>query len=88
MLPIPEQPGNGYSSRFYVQVEDSTMGNLQREYLLHVPTHYKRNNDIPVPLVLDYHGWTGNAGRIQSFNKIKLLFIIIEFRDNIIYRSI
>ena len=61
-LPIPEQPYNGWSGRFYVQVEDPNMGLLQREYILHIPTYYKRSNDVPVSLVLDYHGWTSNAG--------------------------
>ena len=67
-LPIPEQPDNGFSDRFYVQVEDPIMGSIQREYLIHVPSHYKRSNDMPVALVLDYHGWTSNAGRVCIFD--------------------
>ena len=61
-LQIPDQPENGYSYRFYVQVEDPLMGSVEREYLLHLPTYYKTSNDVPVPLILDYHGWTSNAG--------------------------
>ena len=38
------------------------MGSQQRNYLIHLPTHYQRTNDVAVPLVLDYHGWTGTAG--------------------------
>ena len=41
-LPMPEQPINGFSYRFYVQVQDPLMGEIEREYLLHLPTHYKR----------------------------------------------
>ena len=63
-FPIPEQPDNGFSNRFYVQVEDPIMGSLQREYLLHVPAHYKRSNDFATSLVLDYHGWSSNAGTL------------------------
>ena len=61
-LPLPDQPENGFSYRFYVQVDDPLMGSVEREYLLHLPTHFKASNDITVPLILDYHGWTSNAG--------------------------
>ena len=61
-LPIPEEPVNGFSYRFYVQVQDPLMGTIEREYLLHLPKHYKKSNDVAVPLILDYHGWTSNAG--------------------------
>ena len=61
-LQIPDQPQNGYSYRFYVDVDDPLMGIVVREYLLHLPTHYKTSNDVAVPLILDYHGWTSNAG--------------------------
>ena len=67
-LPIPQQPDNGHSGRFYVEVEDPNMGILQREYLLHIPTYYTRSNDVPVSLVLDYHGWTSNAGMPNKRN--------------------
>ena len=61
-LPLPEQPENGFSYRFHVQVDDPLMGTVEREYLLHLPTHYKTSNDVAVPLILDFHGWTSNAG--------------------------
>ena len=61
-LPIPQQPHNGHSHRFYVSVNDPNMGNQERNYLLHVPQHYQRTNDVAVPLILDYHGWYGTAG--------------------------
>ena len=38
------------------------MGIVEREYLLHLPTHYKTTNDVAISLVLDFHGWTGTAG--------------------------
>ena len=65
---IPNQPHNGHSHRFYVQVNDPNMGNLERNYLLHVPLHYKRTNDVAVPLVLDYHGWYGTASTLYLFD--------------------
>jgi len=32
-----------------------------RSYALHVPAAYSTENDVPVPLVLDFHGWGGTA---------------------------
>ena len=70
--PIPQQPDNGHSGRFYVEVEDPNMGILQREYLIHIPTYYERSNDVPVSLVVDYHGWTSNAG-MSNTRKIRCI---------------
>ena len=80
-LPMPEQPINGFSYRFYVQVQDPLMGEIEREYLLHLPTHYKRSNDVAVSLILDYHGWTSNAGKMFLFNfeiTFKTTYIILK----------
>jgi len=63
---IPNQPHNGHSHRFYVHVNDPNMGRIERNYLVHVPLHFKRTNDVAVPLILDYHGWYGTA-RSQQF---------------------
>ncbi len=37
------------------------MGEVTRTYRLHVPLNYNLNNEAPVPLLMDYHGWAGNA---------------------------
>ena len=37
------------------------MGSVTRTYRLHVPRHYDTSNLVAVPLVMDYHGWGGNA---------------------------
>ena len=52
------------------------MGSQQRNYLIHLPTHYQRTNDVAVPLVLDYHGWTGTAG--MTVNYVKLEYFVIS----------
>ena len=44
-----------------VVVEDPLQGEVTREYALHLPAHYDMANTRPTPLVIDYHGWTGNA---------------------------
>ena len=78
-LPLPDQPENGFSYRFHVQVDDSLMGAVEREYLLHLPTHYKTSNDVVVPLILDFHGWTSNAGThftIMIIIRLGLYFIV------------
>jgi len=64
--PIPDSPENGFSSRFYVQVQDPNMGTVQREYVLHLPEHYETSNEKEVSLILDYHGWSGTA-EMQEF---------------------
>ena len=64
---IPNQPHNGHSHRFYVHVNDPNMGRIERNYLLHVPLHFNRTNDVAVPLVLDYHGWYGTASMLFVF---------------------
>ena len=33
---------------------------VAREFNLHLPGHYDTTNTLPVPLVLDYHGWGGS----------------------------
>ena len=37
------------------------MGEVTRSYRLHLPLNYNPNNEVAVPLVMDYHGWGGNA---------------------------
>jgi hypothetical protein len=34
---------------------------VNRTYKLHIPRNYKLNNTIPIPLLVSFHGWSGNA---------------------------
>ena len=76
---IPNQPHNGHSHRFYVHVNDPNMGRIERNYLVHVPLHFKRTNDVAVPLILDYHGWYGTAS---------MLFVIVLIYLNKIQKEV
>ena len=56
---MPDKPHPGRHQKVPVVVEDPVQGETVREYGLHLPLHYSLSNTEPVPLVLDYHGWTG-----------------------------
>jgi poly(3-hydroxybutyrate) depolymerase len=43
------------------QVADPLLGEVTRTYRVHVPLPYHVSNDVPVPLVMDYHGLGGGA---------------------------
>ena len=58
-LEMPSKPGPGRHQRFSLTVGDPGLGDVVREYSLHLPAHYHLTNTNPVPLVMDYHGWTG-----------------------------
>ena len=32
-----------------------------RVYRLHLPTAYASSNDAPTPMVVDFHGWSGDS---------------------------
>jgi len=59
--PLPHQPHPGHHHRYSIGVEDPNLGDVTREYALHLPAHYDTSNTKPVPVMLDYHGWTGTA---------------------------
>ena len=59
--PMPIQPHPGWHHNFNITVEDPNLGEVVREYALHLPAHFDTSNTIPVPMVLDYHGWTGTS---------------------------
>jgi hypothetical protein len=44
-----------------LQVTDPILGEVRRTYRVHVPLPYQLSNDVPVPVVMDYHGLTGSA---------------------------
>lgn len=58
---LPSQPHPGHHHRYQISVTDPGLGEVTREYALHLPAHYDTNNNVAVPLMLDYHGWTGTA---------------------------
>ena len=59
---MPDKPHPGRHHRFNITVEDPNLEReVVREYVLHLPAHYDTSNTVPVPLVLDYHGWGGTA---------------------------
>ena len=59
--PLPEKPHPGKHHKFNITLEDPNLGEVVREYIVHLPAYYDTSNTVPVPLVLDYHGWTGTA---------------------------
>ena len=56
---LPAQPHPGHHHRLTVSVSDPGLGEVSREVSLHLPAQYDLTNSLPVPLVLDYHGWGG-----------------------------
>ena len=52
-------PGNNH--KYHVTVEDPLKGSVGRDYILHVPANFDPDNNVAVPLVLDYHWWGGSA---------------------------
>ena len=56
---LPAKPGPGRHHRLAVLVSDPGQGDVSREFSLHLPAQYDTTNTLPVPLVLDYHGWGG-----------------------------
>ena len=43
------------------QVVDPMLGPVNRTYKLHIPRAYNLSNTLPLPLVLSFPGWGGNA---------------------------
>jgi len=63
---LPHGIHPGHSHDFSVVVEDPVMGSVNRNYRLHVPANY--NKDVAAPLVVDYHGWTGNSHSQERYS--------------------
>ena len=53
------QPGLHY--RFNVDVPDPYNGDVSRFYVLHIPAQFDLNNEFPLPLLIDFPGWTVTA---------------------------
>ena len=48
-----------------------THDNLQRDYIIHIPSSY--NVNTPVPLVFCFHGYTSNASTIMSYSNFNYI---------------
>ena len=64
--PMPQQPNPGNSHASSILVDDPNLGSVERTFVLHLPAGYSSGNDVPTPLVLDFHGWGGN-GQSQEY---------------------
>jgi len=51
----------GQHHTYKVQVPDPNVGEVEREYILHLPASFDSSNNVPVPMVIDYHWWGGSA---------------------------
>ena len=56
---LPSQPHPGHHHRFRIQFHDKHLGVIDRDYILQLPNGFK--NDIPTPMIVDFHGYTGSA---------------------------
>ena len=63
---LPPEPRPGGEARQSVSLTEPGLGEVRREFWLHLPAHYDPSNTVAVPLVLDYHGWTGSASQQMS----------------------
>ena len=63
---MPLLPRPGKSSRVRIRVSDPNLGSVERTFKLHLPAGYSTSNDMPTPLVLDFHGW-GGSGTSQGY---------------------
>ena len=48
-----------------------THDNLQRDYIIHIPSSY--NVNTPIPLVFCFHGYTSNASTIMSYSNFNYI---------------
>ena len=60
---------NGYSQQTLNQ--SITHDNLQRDYIIHIPSVYSVND--PIPLVFCFHGYGGNANSIMSYSSFNYI---------------
>ena len=60
----PSEPYPGQYERFYFNYTDYRLGVVERNYIIQVPLEYTHGN--PTPLVLDMHGFQGDASKQMS----------------------
>ena len=81
-LPALPHPGGSHNLPFYVddpiqakwkeiflKINSLFQGRVSRSYRLHVPKHWPLENNQPLPLLLDFHGWTQHAGFVELKEK-------------------
>ena len=68
---MPNQPQPGNSRSVSLTVTDPNLGEVERSFIVHLPAGYSPSggNDVRTPLVLDFHGWTGD-GSSQQFRDV------------------
>jgi len=66
----------GTSVHLKVLVQDPVMGEVQRSFRLYLPLSY--DNNTPLPLVVDFHGWGGSA----RYQELDSQFINISNSDS------
>ena len=64
---MPNQPNPGSSRTVSITVTDPNLGEVERSFIIHLPAGYSPSgaNDVETPLVLDFHGWTGDGSSQQ-----------------------
>ena len=60
----PTEPQSGQHKRIYFNFTDHRLGVIERNYIIQVPLDYAHGN--PTPLVLDMHGFQGDANNHMS----------------------
>ena len=60
----PFDPNPGHYKQFYFNYTDHRLGVIERNFIIQVPLDYTHVD--PTPLVLDMHGFQGNASKQMS----------------------
>ena len=64
---MPNLPQPGQSSSGSVLVTDPNVGQVERTFRIHLPSGYSTQNDVKTPLVLDFHGYTGDSSSQEFY---------------------
>ena len=48
-------------------VTDPNVGQVERTFRIHLPSGYSTQNDVKTPLVLDFHGYTGDSSSQEFY---------------------
>ena len=58
---MPNLPNPGQSETVSISVTDPNLGEVERTFVIRLPSRYSTDNDAETPLVLDFHGWHNDA---------------------------
>ena len=67
---MPNSPDPGQSETVSISVSDPNMGEVERSFVIRLPSRYSIDNDAETPLLLDFHGWHNDANS-QAFNQLE-----------------